>query len=201
MSIRVSCRCGRGYRVADNHAGKKFRCKSCGNTVSIPYDVAAAWYGADDEYDDEPAPRPARPRRRSRSRRRRKGIPASVIAAIAGESILIPLNVLGIIGNLSSGNPIGIVFCLLRITLEVLCIVGFTKGQRQARWGSIILSAVGLVFVTIFLLVFLTNPQLLPEIPEEVRLLAILVSVIQFTVYGVLIGSLLTPSAAEFLDS
>ena len=36
MAISVSCKCGKRFRVADQHAGKKGKCPSCGNGVTIP---------------------------------------------------------------------------------------------------------------------------------------------------------------------
>lgn len=36
MTIRVTCECGKSYRVADQHAGKVTRCKACGAALQIP---------------------------------------------------------------------------------------------------------------------------------------------------------------------
>jgi hypothetical protein len=36
MSIRFNCECGRTLQVADEHAGKKARCKGCGATPTVP---------------------------------------------------------------------------------------------------------------------------------------------------------------------
>lgn len=37
MSIEVSCRkCGKAYRVRDERAGTKIRCKDCQSTIAVP---------------------------------------------------------------------------------------------------------------------------------------------------------------------
>ncbi len=36
MSIEVSCECGKRFRVGDQFAGKRGRCKACGRTVTVP---------------------------------------------------------------------------------------------------------------------------------------------------------------------
>ncbi|MBT6157737.1 MAG: hypothetical protein HOH82_24025 [Planctomycetaceae bacterium] len=36
MPISVTCDCGRSYQVTAKHAGKKFRCKACGERLSVP---------------------------------------------------------------------------------------------------------------------------------------------------------------------
>lgn len=78
MSIHVQCQdCGKQYRVGDDKAGKRLRCKSCGAIVPIPASQSDE-FGFDDEFkddyglddygaDDYGAPAPA-PRRRSGSR-------------------------------------------------------------------------------------------------------------------------------------
>lgn len=58
MAIVVTCdECGKKYRVGDDKAGKRMRCRECSNSLTIP---AADDFG-DDEWEDSPAParRPA----------------------------------------------------------------------------------------------------------------------------------------------
>ena len=64
MPIAVTCQCGKKYNVQDSHAGKKIRCKECGESVAIPAavqedDEFGALMSAD-ESDQPEAPR--RPR-------------------------------------------------------------------------------------------------------------------------------------------
>lgn len=36
MSIPVTCRCGKSFRVKDEHAGKKGKCPACGDLLLVP---------------------------------------------------------------------------------------------------------------------------------------------------------------------
>ena len=36
MSIEITCSCGKRYRVADEHAGRKMRCRACQQILAIP---------------------------------------------------------------------------------------------------------------------------------------------------------------------
>lgn len=205
MPIDVYCDCGRAYRMARQHAGKRFQCKSCGRNVRVPsdrHDDFAEDRHDDDWYeeDDYAERRPPRRRSRSRSRRRSVGMPVSVTVAIVGESALIVLNCLSAVGNLISLNLCAVFFCGLRIAFEVACIVGFTKRQSQARWASIILSGIGLAFFLLLLVVILANHQLIPQLPAEVKTLAILMMSAQIVLFGGMIVTLVMPSAAEYLD-
>lgn len=43
MTIKLKCpKCGEPYKVADNRAGKKFRCRKCQGPVKVPVDMFAA---------------------------------------------------------------------------------------------------------------------------------------------------------------
>jgi hypothetical protein len=35
-SIKFSCECGKAYKVPDKYAGKRIKCKNCGETVAVP---------------------------------------------------------------------------------------------------------------------------------------------------------------------
>src|SRR5437660_11518719 len=35
-TIKFSCECGKAYKVPDKFAGKRVRCKHCGETVAVP---------------------------------------------------------------------------------------------------------------------------------------------------------------------
>ena len=45
MTISVQCECGKRYKVGDDKAGKRIKCRECGGAVSIPV--------RDDEFDDD----------------------------------------------------------------------------------------------------------------------------------------------------
>ncbi len=40
MPIQVNCSCGKSYRLADNLAGKRFKCKSCSKVLTIQNQTA-----------------------------------------------------------------------------------------------------------------------------------------------------------------
>src|SRR5262245_51890366 len=42
MPIQVRCECGRQFKVADEHAGKRGQCPGCGKKIVIPAAPAAA---------------------------------------------------------------------------------------------------------------------------------------------------------------
>ena len=75
MPIKVECsECNKSYRVSEEAAGKKFRCKSCGAAISVPSTDDVVEYADEDdeveEYDEPPARR--RPSKVSKSSKSRK---------------------------------------------------------------------------------------------------------------------------------
>jgi dienelactone hydrolase len=61
MPITIKCPdCQKAYRLGDQLAGKKFRCKECGSTVAVPGEAFEDYEVLDDEDDDEPVPRTRR---------------------------------------------------------------------------------------------------------------------------------------------
>jgi ribosomal protein S27E len=138
MAISVSCDCGRSYQVTAKHAGKRFRCKSCGEKVTVPSrsgrgraksrpaqddfedfgedefeDYVDDSYASEDDYSYPPASRPQRGSSKRRSKRRRKGMPISVIVALGCEGILIAFNLLSMVGNLATLNCGAVLLCAL----------------------------------------------------------------------------------------
>ncbi|MGD9856075.1 MAG: hypothetical protein AB7U20_14115 [Planctomycetaceae bacterium] len=54
MPIKFRCTCGKVYKVAENHAGKKMACKGCGKKLQIPGVVEAAVSAGDSfEFSNE----------------------------------------------------------------------------------------------------------------------------------------------------
>lgn len=121
MPITVTCDCGRSYQIASKNAGKKFRCKECGDMVRVPNTSANRRskparaeelpqdsgrtgfdnadpdkyedYGLEDEYVSEPV---LRRKSTSPAKQRRKnsrtGMPVTVIVAILCEVGFILIN-------------------------------------------------------------------------------------------------------------
>ena len=55
MSIVVDCECGKKYKVAEDNAGKKMRCKACSGVIAIPKPDAVPadeWDDFGDGFDD-----------------------------------------------------------------------------------------------------------------------------------------------------
>jgi DNA-directed RNA polymerase subunit RPC12/RpoP len=115
MPISVTCDCGRSYQVTAEHAGKKFRCKACGERLTVRSkstgsrdkkrqerelyeDLVGDESGDDDfeDYDAEEVYVSAPPRKlkrkplpKQRQQRRRRGMPFTVMIAILCEAVLI----------------------------------------------------------------------------------------------------------------
>ena len=69
MTISVECDgCGKAYKIADDKAGKKFKCKDCGEVVAVPDEDFEDAFEVIDESDDEPEVRPKRQRSGSATR-------------------------------------------------------------------------------------------------------------------------------------
>lgn len=53
MTISVSCdACGKSYKISDDKAGRRFRCKGCGELITVPeLEYEDEW--DDDEYEDD----------------------------------------------------------------------------------------------------------------------------------------------------
>lgn len=77
MAISVACDCGKTYKVGDDKAGKRFRCKECGEPLRVPEnDLDDDWgddeWGDDSGEEDDYEAEPVRPRR-TRSSTKGKG--------------------------------------------------------------------------------------------------------------------------------
>ncbi|RLT03617.1 MAG: hypothetical protein DWI21_15490 [Planctomycetota bacterium] len=50
MAIEITCECGKGYRVSDDKAGKRFKCRDCGTLLQVPNTNETA---SDNDNDDD----------------------------------------------------------------------------------------------------------------------------------------------------
>ncbi|MBS0201381.1 MAG: prolyl oligopeptidase family serine peptidase [Planctomycetes bacterium] len=113
MPIKVECSdCNKTYRVADEAAGKKFRCKSCGTAISVPSaddDVEYAEVDDDvEEYDEPPVRRRQKPQKSKKSKSRSKaGVSPLIWIALAGGGglLIVCLMVLMFTSGSSSRQP------------------------------------------------------------------------------------------------
>jgi len=104
MPIQTQCpHCRTSYTLADNLAGKRVRCRECGDTFPVPADeeperpgAVQARRPAEREDDEPPPPAPRRRRRRGRDgdedwmpRRRGAGGSALLLGLIGGGALLV----------------------------------------------------------------------------------------------------------------
>jgi hypothetical protein len=82
MSITANCSCGKKYQVKEDFAGKKFKCKDCGETVKVPAEQIDDLedYEEDEEDEDDfdaPVRRPKKHGSSGRSKSvKRRSIPS-----------------------------------------------------------------------------------------------------------------------------
>lgn len=220
MPISVNCpSCGRAYNVKDEAAGKKFRCKQCEAVVSVPESPADTegdpWDNldlstAEDPYgdadsDEAPAQLPVRRRKKKPAKRSSGGLPISVMLAIACEVCLILLNMVGIVGNLMSQNVPGACGSIFRILIEVAAIIGYVQAQNSARWTSVVLSVIGILFglacgVGLMVGGPLLPPQVQQRIPADGLVIIVAVIFVQVVIWAVIIGTLVTGSSRDYFE-
>ena len=157
MPIKTHCpNCCKEYRVKDELAGRKFRCKDCQGVVAVPKPASPSpprkdpWddldldaYG-DNPYVDEPieAQRPKRKKKKSRKRRRTSdGMPGVVTTAVVCESILILFRCFGLVGLLLTLNCCGLMVSLFGIAFSGVALAGYVNANNVIRWISVGLSA------------------------------------------------------------
>lgn len=222
MPISADCpQCGKTYRVKDELAGRKFRCQACRGVVSVPAAKAASgdpWDNLDldsfqdqanpDEYEFEtpPAPRRRKSRRKKRSRSRRSGgggLPVGVIIAIACDGVLILFNLLGIVGNIMSQNPGGACGSVFRILIEGAIILGLLEANNVARWSSIGLSILGMLFCMacgIGLLAGAMPAEMQRQFPQGMLVIVLAVFALQIVIWMANVVALLLPSSGDYFN-
>jgi hypothetical protein len=220
MPISADCpQCGKTYRVKDDFAGKKFRCKACQAVVSVPEAKAPSgdpWDDLDlgefqeqDSYaDDEFAAPPATPQRRKKkkkSRSRAGGMPVTVIIALCGIGLLMAFNLFGIVAQAVQGAVPGACGSCIRLLIEIAVLVGLINRSAATRWVAIILSGIMALFLglgVIGVAFFLSQVELPPqaEVPEFMIPLLIVILSVQIVIEFVIIGTLLAPSSADYLN-
>lgn len=99
MSITAHCVCGKRYQVKEAAAGKKFKCKECDETVTVPNAELDELEDYDDDEEEEFRPAPAH-RRKGKSQKSRPSAKSS--KKLTSDNIqaflLVPGFILGILG-------------------------------------------------------------------------------------------------------
>ena len=154
MPIEIACpECEKVYKVKDDAAGKKFRCKECQTVIPIPADAQPAepdsWdVAGDDDPELPPVVRKRKPVPVKRSREVVResyggGMPVTVIISIVLNGLMLALNILGMIGGLLIGNYANTGFGFIRLLVDAVIIKGLLEASNRIRWNSIILDGAG----------------------------------------------------------
>lgn len=228
MPITATCpKCQKEYRVKDELAGKKFRCKACQAIVTVP-EPAADPGGHKDPWDDldlgayddnpyadtdEPLEAPRRRKKKSSGKRSRSsGIPGTVIVAIVCESLLLLLRGVGVVGAVVTLDPCSGVFNLVGVVLSGGAVFGYIKGITVIRWISVVLCAIGMLsFLACSAIMGLGGFAAVQEqgnLPADQLamiqgmfgiIIAVMIGLVVF--YGLIMGCLLTPSAGDHFQN
>jgi WD40 repeat protein len=106
MPIEVECFvCARTYRVPENLAGKRIKCKGCGDRLDVPASDSAEEVA--EEWDEAPAPRRSRSSRRPASSRKSSSGPP--VALLAGGGALGLVVLVGLAWTFLGRNPPAVV--------------------------------------------------------------------------------------------
>lgn len=216
MPIEVTCpSCDKKYKVKDDAAGKKIRCKNCETVIKIPLVEQAEeqdpWDSVDErEQEEEPEPPPP-PRRSSTSKsakRSRKsssaGLPVTIIASLSIIGLMMAFCLFSVF-KMATSQPInlpGLVGVVLRILIDTGLILGLLNRINAVRWVCIALDCLGLGFTCLCLGAFflVLPPEATKQIPPGDITLLIAVFAVQFVLWISDIVILLTPSAKEYFE-
>lgn len=145
MTIEFECKkCRKGYRVKDDFAGKRLRCKQCQAAIEVPqadpWDVEADF----EDYEEE---LPVQPKRtKKRKKRSRDSIPIAMIIAMSLLGFLVALEILRILAGLLAGDLMTIPR-IFGVIFWGLIINSLRLGNNKVRIGTIILACLAMFFV------------------------------------------------------
>lgn len=216
MPIQVVCpTCEKSYKVKDEAAGKKMRCKGCETVIPIP--VAAAveegdpWDAlpeAGEEGEATPQLPPVQRKKKPQPTSKRSrasagdGMPATVIVSIVICGLIAVGAVVGIVFNLMQSNVPGAGGVLLRLGITCSIINGLRSRKNYSRWAAIILDAIGLAFVFFCvgggLLLF--HQQVSQNVPADAITFLVALFGSQAVLWIVDIAVLLSPSARDYCN-
>ena len=228
MTISVACpHCGRPYLVPSEFAGRRFRCRACGDEVPIPEMspaeldvqtesglVSAPLPGESDQTEapaflQSPGPFPSK----SQTQRAQERMPSTIVLALVFGAIHMVEDLFFILSGFSvagdapqTAGPI-ILAGLIRLGIELSLFTGLSRRSSVARLAWITLTSLGLGVQVLVLLtmswVALSGQQLPDIAPDELRMLASTMACcggigILLRLGG--IASLLPESAARWCD-
>lgn len=113
MPIAVQCECGKQYKVGDDKAGMKLRCKDCKKVIAIPAGSGASgddeWGDLGDDIEMPATPKPARSQS-AKSKGRRGKKKSSSRTSKGGMSPAVKYGVAGGIVVVAAGAVLGILY-------------------------------------------------------------------------------------------
>jgi predicted Zn finger-like uncharacterized protein len=125
MAIEVTCPgCGKDYRVKDERAGLKIRCKECQSTIQVP-GLDEDDYGEQEAAWDEPAPE----RIPSKSRTQKR----AVVSSVSGAASFTARKIFGVLAILLA------LLMLAGVGMQVM------KGNLRSLGGLIVVAGVASV--------------------------------------------------------
>lgn len=216
MPIQVVCpKCDKAYKVKDESAGKKLRCKQCETVFPIPAaeEEGDPWDSLPepDEDDELPPARRLPPVQRKKPQTKAKrakassgdGVPVTIIVSMAICGLMMLLNLANLVMSLTQSNFTGVGGMLVRLGIEVRIIMGLYGRSNQARWTAIILDILGLVLAIPcggILLFAAQMPQVQQNVPQG--MLGILIGAVigQIILWIVDLVMLVSPSAREYCN-
>src|SRR5579872_2817602 len=183
MPIQVVCpTCEKSYKVKDEAAGKKMRCKGCETVIPIPapadVDQADPWDAlpeAGEEGEATPQLPPVQRKKKPQPTSKRSrasasdGMPVTVIVSIVICGVIAAGSVVGMVLNLTQSNAGGAGGGLIRLGIACSIINGLRSRKNYSRWAAIILDAVGLAFTFLCIggALLLFHQQVSQRMPAE----------------------------------
>jgi len=215
MPIEITCpECEKMYKVKDEAAGKKFRCKGCQAVIPIPADAQPAepdpWdVGGEEDPELPPVVRKRRPAPVKRSREVVRessggGMPVTVMISVGINGLTLAMNVLGAIGGLVTGAYPTVTAGVIRILINVIIIKGLLEASNRIRWNAILVDALGLALVAFCAIpgLLLAQNEALKQIAGAGVGVAIVIAIfaVQAAILLVDMILLLTPSARDYCN-
>lgn len=161
MTIEVRCaKCGKGYRVTDDKAGRSFRCKECQAKIVVPAgdaedDLWGEDFGSFDEPEENPYSSPPKRKKKSKSKKRRRSrnvMPGTVKIAMGGLGLTILLAIVNVILNpnprLGADMPYTAGFVggmLVMVAIIGGMMAGLAQRSNVVRWITVVLYSLGLL--------------------------------------------------------
>ena len=215
MPIQVVCpNCDKTYKVKDEAAGKKLRCKTCETVIPIPAaDVAEPdpWDVLPEEGNENelppselpPVQRKKRPQGQAKRTRAGSGggMPVTVIVSIVLCGVMIALNILAAIASLLGADVTNGVGGVIRLAVNATIIKGLVDRSNRLRWNAIFLDGIGLAWAFLCggAIVFFADGPKLDNMPGGKTGFVVILA-FQIVLWIVDLTMLVSPSARDYCN-